>query len=77
MNVLEGFAFTLICAGIIFPIIMQFITTDREITKEEAENKARIKYRKEIEYWKDKAQETTIIVEELNNGKCVLTKCDR
>ena len=55
MTIFEALVFALCCAAIIIPLAIQFVQTDREITQEEEERKARIKYCKQVQYWQDKA----------------------
>jgi NhaP-type Na+/H+ or K+/H+ antiporter len=55
MNLFEALIFTVCIMGVTLPLLIQFVETDREITREEEERKARTKYRTELNYWKDAA----------------------
>lgn len=55
MTIPEALVFALCCAAIIIPLAVQFVQTDREITQEEEERKAQMKYRTQVQYWQDKA----------------------
>lgn len=68
MTIPEALVFALCCAAIIIPLAIQFCETDREITQEEEERKARIKYRKQIQYWQDKALRSRTHIKVIGGG---------
>lgn len=68
MTIPEALVFALCCAAIIVPLAVQFCETDREITKEEEERKAQIKYRKQVQYWKDKALRSRTHIKVIGGG---------
>lgn len=69
MTIPEALVFALCCAAIIIPLAIQFCETDREITQEEEERKARIKYRKQIQYWQDKALKSRTHIKIIGGGE--------
>ena len=69
MTIPEALVFALCCAAIIIPLAVQFCETDREITQEEEERKARIKYRKQIQYWQDKALRSRTHIKVIGGGE--------
>lgn len=69
MSMLGGMVFIAFCAAIIVPSAIQFVQTDREITQEEEERKARIKYRKQIQYWQDKALRSRTQIKVIGGGE--------
>lgn len=68
MSMLGGMVFVAFCAAIIIPLAVQFCETDHEITQEEEERKARIKYRKQVQYWKDKALRSRTHIKVISGG---------
>lgn len=68
MRIWEALIFAAFCAAIVIPLIIQFVQTDREITQEEEERKARMKYRKEKDYWKDLALRSRTHVKVIGGG---------
>jgi hypothetical protein len=66
---LGGMVFIAFCAAIIVPSAIQFVQTDREITQEEEERKAQIKYRKQVQYWKDKALRSRTHIKVIGGGE--------
>ncbi len=68
MSILGGLVFVAFCAAIIVPLAVQFCETDREITKEEEERKARMKYRKQVQYWQDKALRSRTHIKVIGGG---------
>lgn len=68
MTIPEALAFALCCAAIIIPLAIQFVQTDREITQEEEERKAQIKYRKQVQYWQDKALRSRTHIKVIGGG---------
>ena len=68
MSMLGGMVFIAFCAAIIVPLAVQFCETDREITQEEEERKAQIKYRKQVQYWKDKALRSRTHIKVIGGG---------
>lgn len=68
MSMLGGVVFVAFCAAIIVPLAVQFVKTDREITQEEEERKAQIKYRKQIQYWQDKALRSRTHIKVIGGG---------
>lgn len=69
MTIFETLAFALCCAAIIIPLAIQFVQTDREITQEEEERKAQIKYRKQVQYWQDKALKSRTYIKVIGGGE--------
>lgn len=69
MSMLGGLVFVAFCAAIIVPLAVQFVKTDREITQEEEERKAQIKYRKQVQYWKDKALRSRTHIKIIGGGE--------
>jgi hypothetical protein len=45
------------------------VQTDREITQEEEERKAQIKYRKQVQYWQDKALRSRTHIKIIGGGE--------
>ena len=68
MSMLGGLVFIAFCAAIIVPSAIQFVQMDREITQEEEERKAQIKYRKQVQYWKDKALRSRTHIKVIGGG---------
>lgn len=68
MTIPEALVFALCCAAIIIPLAVQFVQTDREITQEEEERKARAKYRGELNYWKDLALRSRTHIKTIGGG---------
>lgn len=68
MSMLGGMVFIAFCAAIIIPLAVQFCEMDREITQEEEERKAQIKYRKQVQYWKDKALRSRTHIKVIGGG---------
>jgi hypothetical protein len=69
MSMLGGLVFVAFCAAIIVPLAVLFVRTDREITQEEEERKARMKYRKQVQYWKDKALRSRTHIKVIGGGE--------
>lgn len=69
MTIPEALVFALCCAAIIVPLAVQFVQTDREITQEEEERKARIKYCKQVQYWQDKALRSRTHIKVIGGGE--------
>ena len=69
MTIPEALVFALCCAAIIIPLAVQFVRTDREITQEEEERKARMKYRKQVQYWKGKALRSRTHIKVIGGGE--------
>lgn len=69
MSMLGGMVFIAFCAAIIVPSAIQFVQTDREITQEEEERKAQIKYRKQVQYWQDKALRSRTHIKVIGGGE--------
>lgn len=69
MSMLGGMVFIAFCAAIIIPLAVQFVQTDREITQEEEERKARIKYCKQVRYWQDKALRSRTHIKVIGGGE--------
>lgn len=69
MSILGGLVFVAFCAAIIIPLAVQFVKTDREITQEEEERKARAKYRGELNYWKDLALRSRTHIKTIGGGE--------
>ena len=69
MSMLGGMVFIAFCAAIIVPSAIQFVQMDREITQEEEERKAQIKYRKQVQYWKDKALRSRTHIKVIGGGE--------
>ena len=69
MTIPEALVFALCCAAIIVPLAVQFVQTDREITQEEEERKARIKYCKQVQYWQDKALRSMTHIKVIGGGE--------
>lgn len=69
MTIPEALVFALCCAAIIIPLAVQFVQTDREITQEEEERKARIKYCKQLQYWQDKALRCRTHIKVIGGGE--------
>lgn len=69
MTIPEALVFALCCAAIIIPLAVQFVQTDREITQEEEERKARIKYCKQVQYWQDKALKSRTHIKVIGGGE--------
>ncbi len=68
MTIPDALAFALCCAAIAIPLAVQFVKTDREITQEEEERKARAKYRGEVTYWKDLALRSRTHIKTIGGG---------
>lgn len=68
MTIPEALVFALCCAAIIIPLAIQLCETDREITQEEEERKAQIKYRKQVQYWQDKALRSRTQIKVIGGG---------
>lgn len=62
MNLFEALIFTMCIMGVTLPLLIQFVETDREITREEEERKAQEKYRTELKYWKDAALKSRTVI---------------
>ncbi len=73
MTIPEALVFALCCAAIIIPLAIQFCETDREITQEEEERKAQIKYRKQVQYWQDKALRSRTQIKVIGGGESEFT----
>lgn len=73
MTIFEALVFALCCAAIIIPLAIQFCETDREITQEEEERKAQIKYRKQVQYWQDKALRSRTHIKVICGGESEFT----
>lgn len=69
MSIIGGLVFVAFCAAIIVPLAVQFCETDREITQEEEERKARIKYCKQVRYWQDKALRSRTQIKIIGGGE--------
>lgn len=69
MSIIGGLVFVAFCAAIIIPLAIQFCETDREITQEEEERKARIKYCKQVRYWQDKALRSRTQIKVIGGGE--------
>jgi hypothetical protein len=69
MSIIGGLVFVAFCAAIIIPLAVQFCKTDREITQEEEERKARIKYCKQVRYWQDKALRSRTHIKVIGGGE--------
>lgn len=69
MTIPEALVFALCCAAIIIPLAIQFCETEREITQEEEERKAQIKYRTQVQYWKDKALRSRTHIKVIGGGE--------
>ena len=69
MSILGGLVFVAFCAAIIIPLAIQFCETNREITQEEEERKARIKYCKQVQYWQDKALKSRTHIKIIGGGE--------
>lgn len=68
MSILGGLVFVAFCAAIIIPLAVQFCETEHEITQEEEERKAQIKYRKQVQYWQDKALRSRTHIKVIGGG---------
>lgn len=69
MSIIGGLVFVAFCAAIIIPLAIQFVQTNREITQEEEERKARMKYRKQVQYWKDNALRSRTHIKVIGGGE--------
>lgn len=69
MTIFEALVFALCCVAIIIPLAIQFVQTDREITQEEEERKARIKYCKQVQYWQDQALRSRTHIKVIGGGE--------